>query len=128
RRPIVKLLEASGFAFPGRGLVERLRRRFQALDMPARRRGRRDAEDVIEPVGATEVENLGSAIMAVAAHQNFGPGPIGTDRAQQAAQKGLDLLAAGPFGRAQHGGDEPALAIEYADGLKAMFVLVRVDQ
>jgi hypothetical protein len=53
RGPIVKLLESSGFAISGRGLVERLRRRFQAFDMPAQRRGRRDAEDVIEPVGAT---------------------------------------------------------------------------
>src|ERR1700692_1784379 len=101
RRSVVKFLESSGFAIPGRGLVEGLRRGFEALDMPAQRRGGRDAEDVIEPVGATEVENLGSAIVAVAAHQDFHLGPIGADRAQQAAQKGLALLAAGPSGGAQ---------------------------
>src|ERR1700679_3439568 len=128
RGPIVKLLESSGFTIPGRGLVERLRRRFQALDMPAQRRGGRDAEDVVEPVGATEVENLGSAIVAVAAHQNFGPGPIGADRAQQAAQKALDLLAAGPLGGTQHRGDEAAFAIKNDNGLKAIFIVVRVEQ
>ena len=90
--------------------------------MPARRHSRRDAEDVIEPVGATEVENLGSAIVTVAAQQNFGPGPIGADRAQQAAQKGLDLPTAGSLGGTQHGRDEAALAIENNDGLEAIFV------
>ena len=97
RGPVVKLLEPARLAVLRRGLVERLRRRFQALDMPAQRRGRRDAEDIVEPVGATEVENLGGAIVAVAAHQNLGPGPVGANGAQQAAQKGLDLLAAGAF-------------------------------
>jgi hypothetical protein len=29
-----------------------------------------------------------------------------TDRTQQAAQESSDFLAAGPFGRAQHGSDE----------------------
>src|SRR6202453_363179 len=98
RRPIVELLETARLAALGRGLVERPRRSFQALDMPAQRRGRRDAEDIVEPVGATEVENLGSAIVAVAAHQNLYPRPVGANGAQQAAQKGLDLLAAGAFG------------------------------
>src|SRR6204780_3744631 len=113
---------------PGRGLVLRLRRGFQALDMPAQRRGRRDAEDIVEPVGATEVENLWRAIVAVAAHQDLYPRPVGANGAQQAAQKGLDLLAAGAFGRAQHSSDETALAIEHDDGLKAVFVVVRVEQ
>src|SRR5450432_3791605 len=44
RGPVVKPLESSGFAIPGRGLVERLRRGFEAFDMPAQRRCRRDAE------------------------------------------------------------------------------------
>ena len=100
RGPVVKFLELSGFAIPERGLVLRFRRGFQALDMPAQRRGRRDAEDIVEPVGATEVENLGSAIVAVAAHQDLYPRPVGANGAQQATQKGLDLLAAGAFGRA----------------------------
>ena len=62
RGPVVKLLEPARLAVLRRGLVERLRRRFQAFDMPAQRRGRRGAEDIVEPVGATEVENLGSAM------------------------------------------------------------------
>src|ERR1700677_4459256 len=53
RRPIVKFLEPARLAVIRHGLVERLRRRFQALDMPTQGWGRRDAEDVIEPVGAT---------------------------------------------------------------------------
>src|ERR1019366_6860906 len=128
RRPVVKLLEPARLAVLRRGLVERLRRSFQTLDMPAQRRGGRDAEDVIEPVGAAEVENFGSAIVAVAAHQDLGPGPVGADRAQQAAQKALDLLAARPFGGTQDRGDEAALAVENDDGLKAIFVVVRVEQ
>ena len=66
--------------------------------------------------------------MAVAAHQDLYPRPVGANGAQQAAQKGLDLLAAGAFGRAQHSSDETALAIEHDDGLKAVFVVVRVEQ
>ena len=96
--------------------------------MPAQRRGRRDAEDIVEPVGATEVENLGSAIVAVAAHQDLYPRPVGANGAQQAAQKGLDLLAAGAFGRAQHSSDQTALAIEHDDRLKTVFVVVRIEQ
>ena len=62
--------------------------------MAAQCRGRRDAEDVIEAVGATPVENLGTAIMTVGAQQDLGLRPVGADGAQQAAQKGADFLAA----------------------------------
>src|SRR5579863_8877613 len=55
RRPVVKFLEPTRLAVLRRGLVERLRRSFEPLDMSAQCRSRRDAEDVIEPVGATEV-------------------------------------------------------------------------
>ena len=96
--------------------------------MPAQGRGRRDAEDEVEAIGPTPVENLGTAIMAVAAQQNLGLGPVGADRPQQAAQKGFDLLAAGPFGGAEHGGDEAALAVEHDDRLKAIFVVMGVEQ
>ena len=64
--------------------------------------------------------------MAVAAQQNFGLGPVGADGPQQSAQKGFDLLAARPFGGAEHGGDEAAPAVEYDDRLKAIFVVMRV--
>jgi len=33
-----------------------------------------------------------------------------------------------PLGRAQHGGDEPALAIEHHNGLEAVFVVVSIEQ
>ena len=66
--------------------------------------------------------------MAVAAQQNFGLGPVGADRPQQPAQKGFDFLAAWPFGGAEHGGDEAAPAVEYDDRLKAIFVVMRVEQ
>ena len=36
--------------------------------------------------------------MTVGAQHYFGVGPVGADRPQQAAQEGLDLLAARPFG------------------------------
>ena len=52
--------------------------------MAAQGRGRRDAENVVEAVGATEVENLGRAIMAVGAQQDFHARPVGADGAQQA--------------------------------------------
>jgi hypothetical protein len=96
--------------------------------MATQRRGRRDAEDVVEAVGATPIENLGAAIMAVGAQQDLGAGPVSADRAQQPAQEGLDLGAARPFGGTKHGGDEASLAVEHHDGLKAVFVVMPVEQ
>src|SRR5450631_4251442 len=96
--------------------------------MTTQRRRRRDAEDVVEAVGATEVENLGRAIMAVGAQQNFRSGPAGAEGAQQTAQERLDLLAARPLGGTEHGGDEAALAVEHDDGLKSVFVVMGVEQ
>src|SRR5260370_35205810 len=72
--------------------------RSEDFNVPAQRRGRRDAQKVIHAVGPTPVENLGAAIMTVGAQENLGVGPVGADRAQQAAPEGLDLLAAGTFG------------------------------
>src|SRR5215212_9367283 len=40
------------------GDIARHRAGFQALDMPAQGRGRRNAEDEVNPVGATPVEDL----------------------------------------------------------------------
>ena len=53
---------------------------------------------------------------------------VRADGAQQTAQKSLDLLAAGPLGGAQHGGDETALAIEHDNRLKTIFIVMRVEQ
>src|SRR4051794_17600577 len=51
--------------------VARQRAGFQALDMPAQGRGRRDAEDEVDPLGATPVEDLRATIMAVSAQQDL---------------------------------------------------------
>jgi hypothetical protein len=84
-RAVEELLETANLALPWRGFESCLRAGLETLDMPAQCRGRRDAEDVIEAVGPTPVENLGAAIMAVGAQQDLGVGPVGADRAQQAA-------------------------------------------
>ena len=55
-------------------------------------------------------------------------GPASADRAQQPAQEGLDLGAAWPFGGTEHGRDEAALAVEHDNWLKAVFVVMRVEQ
>ena len=127
-RPVEELLEAARLAFLRRGLEARLRAGLEIPDMPAQCGGRRNAQDVIEIVGPTPVENLGTAIMTVGAQQDLGLRPVGADCAQQAAQEGANLLAAGPFGGTKNGGDEPALAIEHDDRLKAVFVVMRIEQ
>jgi hypothetical protein len=96
--------------------------------MRSQRRGRRHAEDEVETVGAAEVDRLRRAIMAVGTQQNFGLGPIAANGAQQAAQEGPDLLAAGPSSGTQNGGDEAAGAVEHDDRLKAVFVIVPIEQ
>ena len=88
-----------------------------------------DAEHEVEQlVRAAEVDRLRRAIMAVATQQDFGLGPMAANGAQQAAQQGPDLLAAGPSGGTQNGGDEAAGAVEDDDRLKAVFVIVRIEQ
>src|SRR6202048_4021027 len=117
---VEELLEAAHLAI--------LRRSFEAFDMAAQRRGRSHAQDVIEALGPTPVENLGTAIVTVGAQQNLGVGPIGADRSQKTAQEGPALLAARPFGGAKNGGDEATRAVEHDDRLKTIFVVVRIEQ
>jgi hypothetical protein len=66
--------------------------------------------------------------MAVTTQQDFDTRPVGSDGAQQATQKAADLLAAGPFHRTQHGGDEPAITVKHDNGLKTVLVVMRVEQ
>src|SRR5208282_61277 len=117
RGAIIKLLEAARLALVRRRLVACSHAGFEVADVATQSRGRRDAEDIIESVGATKVENLGSAIMAVAAQRDLRPWPVGADGAQQAAQESFDLLAAGPLGGAKHRGDETTPAVEHDDRL-----------
>jgi hypothetical protein len=96
---VVKFLEAAHLAILlRRGFVARLRASLEALDMPTQCCGRRDAQDVVDSVIPTPIENLGTAIVAVGAQEDLGLGPVGANGAQQAAQEGANLLAAGPFG------------------------------
>ena len=96
--------------------------------MPAQRRGRRDAQDIIETIGSTPVEDFGTAIMAIGAQQYLGVGPVGPDRPQQAAQEGANLLATRPFGGAKHSRDEAAFAVEHDNRLETVFVVMRIEQ
>jgi hypothetical protein len=63
RGAVEEFLEAAELAVLRRGLEARLRLGFEALDMPAQCRGRRDAQDVIDAVGPTPVEHFRAAIM-----------------------------------------------------------------
>src|SRR3984893_17125854 len=65
--PVEELLEAARLAFLRRGLEARLRAGLEIPDMPTQCGGRRDAQDVIEIVCPTPVENLGTAIVTVCA-------------------------------------------------------------
>ena len=56
---------------------------FESLDTTTQRRGPRDAEDVVDAVGATPIENLGAAIMAVGAQEHLGAGA--SERGSRAA-------------------------------------------
>ena len=62
---VEELLETTKLAVSGRGFEPCLYTGFETFDMPAQRRRRRDAEDVIHAARPTPVENLGAAIMAV---------------------------------------------------------------
>ena len=131
-RAIVERLEAAQFARTRptgeRSIEARPGAGFQIGDMAAQGRRGRDAEDKIVTTRPAPVENLGAAIMAVAAQQDLRFWPMAADSSQQAAQKCPDFRALWSFGRPQHGGDETALAIEHDDGLKAIFVMVGIEQ
>src|SRR3954462_13840463 len=73
------------------GDIARHRAGFQALDMPAQGRGRRNAEDEVNPVGATPVEDLRAAIVAVGAQQDRRCRPVGPDGPEHPAQEGADF-------------------------------------
>ena len=90
--------------------------------------GRRDAEDVIEPLGAAEAQHLRRAIVAVGAQQDLDARPVVAQGRNQAAQPEHDLPSARPAGGAQEGGDHAALAVEDHDRLEAVFVVVGVEQ
>ena len=63
RRPVKELLKAARLPVVRRVLEARLRAGLEIPDMPAQCRGRRDAEDVIEAVGPTPVEDLWACLL-----------------------------------------------------------------
>ena len=106
----------------------RLGVRLQARDVPAQGRGRRQAEDEVDAVGAAPVNDQRTAIVAVGPDQDAGVRPVASDRPHEPAQVSADLGAPGPLGRPQHGADEPSLAVEHDDGLEAVFVVMGIEQ
>ena len=66
-RAVEKLLETADLAGRWRRLEARLRLGLEVQYMLAQGRRRRDAEDEVETIRPTPIENLGTAIMAVAA-------------------------------------------------------------
>jgi hypothetical protein len=71
RGAVEKLRETSNLSVLRRRLEPRLRVGLEVQYMPAQGRSRRDAEDEVEALGTTPVENLGTTIMAVAAFHEF---------------------------------------------------------
>jgi len=127
-RAVVELGEAAKLGAAVRGGEARGGAGLQGLDVATERAGGGDTEQVVNLVRPAPAQHLRRAVVAVGPQQDLDPGPVGTELAHQAAQESTDLASTRPFGRAQHGGDEAALAVEHHDGLKAVFVVVRVEQ
>jgi len=88
----------------------------------------RQAEHVTQPEPVAQVQNLGRAIMAVGAQQNLGPGPMTADLPDQTPDMGGGLLAGRAAHRAQHCPNKTSLAIKDHDRLKAVFIVIGVEQ
>src|SRR2546430_16655535 len=91
--PVEELLEAARLAFLWRGLEARFRAGLEALDVPAQRRGRRDAQDIIETIGSTPVEDFRTAIMAVGAPQYLVVGTFSPDRPYRTGPRCASILS-----------------------------------
>src|SRR4249919_2261975 len=102
---VMEFLEAADLASARRGLEARRDAFLQAGDMPAERAVGGEAEDVVETVRLAPIEDLRAGVMAVGAKEDLHLRPVGSDRADEAAQKRPDLDALRPFRRAQQGGD-----------------------
>src|SRR5690242_12718569 len=69
---------------------------LQCLDMAPQRHIRGEAQHPIHLVLAAPIEDFRAGVMAVRAQQDLDLGPMGADRADEAAQKGADLVPAWP--------------------------------
>ena len=98
--------------------------------MASQCRGWRDAEDVIEAIGATPIENLGPAIVAVGPCSRIsvlGQCERGS-RATGALRKGLISLPLGRLAGRSTAVTKRLFAVEHDDRLKSVFVVVGVEQ
>src|SRR5208337_1851149 len=94
RRRVEELLEAADLAVSLGGLEARRGAGFEGFGMAAQGRVRGEAQNVIDAVGPTPVENLGTAVVTVGAQKDLDARPVGADGAQQPAQESPGLLAA----------------------------------
>src|SRR5512132_213477 len=121
-------LEAADLACGRRGLEARRGAFLEAGDMPPEHASGGEAEHVVEAVRLAPVHDVRAGVMAVGAKEDLHLRPVGSDRADEAAQKRPDLDAIRPLGRAQEGGDEATLGIEDDDRLEAVVVVMGVEQ
>src|SRR5215469_7758162 len=74
------------------------------------------------------VEHFRASIMAVGAQQDFDLWPMAAQGADQTPHKAADLRSARPLAGPQQRGDKTALRIEHNNRLKAVIVVVGVEQ
>src|SRR3954453_9961454 len=110
-----------------RTMMRRTRDQLSA-SAPMERLGAGQAEDVAVSFPFTPVHDLRAGIMAVTAQGDPDHRPVGPDASDHALEQGQDLPAARPFGGTQHGRDQPAAGIEDHDRLKAVLVVVGIEQ
>ena len=96
RGAVVELRVTAHLARMWGGDGARHRAGFQAFDMTAQGRRRRDAKDEVDPVGATPVEDLRAAIVAVGAQQDRRSGQLA--RIARSSRRRRARISA-PFGR-----------------------------
>ena len=88
RGAVIEFLVAAHLGRLGTRIEAGLCAFLQGLNMTAQGCCWRGAQDEIETVRPAEIDDLGAAIMAVAADQDLCRGPIGPDGAEQTAQEG----------------------------------------
>src|SRR5215212_5583274 len=88
---VVELLVAAQLVGPGHGDAPGGGALLQRHDMVAQRRGRGDAEDEIQTLGAAEIEHLRRTIVTVRPDQDLHLRPVAADLARQPAQESTGL-------------------------------------
>ena len=82
----------------------------------------------IDPVVSAPVEDFRAGVVRIGAQQDLDPGPMGAQGADEATQKGADLMPARPLARAQQRGDKTPLPIEHDNRLEAVIIVEGVEQ